>query len=184
MALRVRQWAFLIIVAGAVLGIDQISKLWISENVIPYDALQPVPALVPYFQITHSFNTGSAFGFMAGVPFAGTLFLVIAIIVSVVLAWNYSRLEDGEHMIRWATGLIIGGALGNAVDRMQHGHVIDFIYYQIPGVIANVSNLADHAIVLGVGLMLWASWQAERQAKPSAVSESAEVAEGDPDRQR
>ena len=71
------------------------------------------------------------------------------------------------RLTRLACGFICGGALGNAADRLQHGLVIDFIHYQIPGLISNVSNLADHAIVLGALLLLLESWlPARRKHKP------------------
>jgi signal peptidase II len=69
-------------------------------------------------------------------------------------------------------GLICGGALGNVLDRLQHGFVVDFIHYQIPGVISNVSNLADHAIVLGVILIYVDSWLMDRKGKPAADAEA------------
>jgi signal peptidase II len=61
---------------------------------------------------------------------------------------------------------VCGGAIGNALDRLEYGAVIDFIHYTIPGVISNVSNLADHAIVFGVLLLVLESWRGdEHQAK-------------------
>jgi signal peptidase II len=103
------------------------------------------------------------------------VFLVIAVVVSVVLAWSYRQLTDDNWDGRIATLLIIGGALGNAIDRVIYGHVVDFIHYTIPGVISNVSNLADHAVVFGVFLMIWASWRAEEPAPPDPAPAVAEA---------
>ncbi len=154
-------WGFLLGLTGVVLLVDYLTKWWVVRSLAMYESIQPIPAIYPFFQITRSFNTGAAFGLFAGVPWAGQVFLVIAIVVSVVLAWSYRNLTDAEWGGRVATGLVIGGALGNAIDRVIHGHVIDFIHYQIPGLISNVSNVADHAIVGGVILMIIVTWQAE-----------------------
>ena len=75
-----------------------------------------------------------------------------------------------------ATGIVVGGAIGNVIDRLQHGHVIDFIHYQIPGFVSNVSNLADHAIVGGVLLIIGESFWRERKLN---ANRSAEVEGGD-----
>jgi len=145
---------------GLVLGGDQLTKTLVVRNLALYESWLPVSALYPYFQITRSHNTGAAFGFLSNVAMTGDLLLLVALVVSGVLLWSYPRIEDDQPLARFATALIVGGALGNALDRIFYGHVIDFIHYQLPGVISNVSNLADHAIVLGVGLMIWSSWRA------------------------
>ena len=165
-----RRWVFLVGVAGLVIAIDQFTKQLVLRNLALYESVQPVPALAPFFQITRSYNTGSAFGFLAGLSFSGTLFLVVALVITAVLVYSYARLGPEQQLAQWATALVIGGALGNVLDRMLHdGRVIDFIHYQIPNVISNLSNVADHAIVIGVALMVLASWgteQAEQQARP------------------
>ncbi len=175
MSLSLRRWVFLVVVVAAVIAIDQISKAAVIRNLELFESAQPIPALVPYFQFTRSFNTGSAFGFLSNFAFAGTMFLVIAVVVSAVLAWSYGRLGDGQPLARLATALVIGGALGNALDRVQHGHVIDFIHYQLPGVISNVSNLADHAIVLGVGMMIWSSFRTAPDQQDTTEAEPADA---------
>ncbi len=159
MTVTLRQWGVLGAVTGGVLLIDQITKRVVVSNLALYESVQPLPALSPYFQITRSFNTGAAFGFLADTGFSGMLFLIVALVVTVALLWNYTQLPPGAWGSRLAIALIIGGALGNAIDRVRYGHVVDFIHYQIPSLISNVSNLADHAIVLGVALMIITSWQ-------------------------
>ena len=85
----------------------------------------------------------------------------------------YDQIPDEAQITRIATGLICGGALGNAVDRIRHEHVVDFIHYQIPGVISNVSNLADHAIVFGVALILIESWRVDREEQKRKEQEAS-----------
>jgi signal peptidase II len=146
-----RHWLLLIVIVMATLVVDQLSKNWVMQNLALGDTRQPIPALADYFQITHSANTGLAFGFF---PQAGDLVRVFAVVVVAALLYFYPRLPDDALLSRIAISLIVGGALGNVLDRLQYDHVVDFIHYRIPGVISNVSNLADHAIVLGVLLIL------------------------------
>jgi signal peptidase II len=168
-----RRWLLLVSIVIVVLIIDQISKQWVIDRMVLYQTIEPIPALVPFFQLTYSQNTGAAFGFL---PQAGDIFLIIAVVVVIGMFYFYPRVPDNGQLTRIAIGLICGGALGNALDRLQHGHVVDFIHYQIPGLISNVSNLADHAIVLGVILIFIESWLHDRQQKmnrQAAVSTDA-----------
>ena len=159
-----RNWLFLFAVILLVLAADQTSKRLIVDNLRLGESRQPLPFLSPFFQITRSQNTGAAFGFL---PQVGDLFLIIAVIVVLAMLYYYPRIAADARLSRIASGLICGGALGNALDRLTYAHVVDFIHYQIPGVISNVSNLADHAIVLGVILIFIESWRSER-ARPNA----------------
>ena len=159
MSRKTRHWILLFVLIAVVIAADQNSKHWIVDNLRVGESRQPIPFLSPFFQLTRSQNSGAAFGFLSQ---AGDVFLVIAMIVVAVMLFLYPRIPDNGRLSRLATGLICGGALGNALDRIASGHVIDFIHYQIPGLISNVSNLADHAIVLGVILIFIESWRSER----------------------
>ncbi len=167
MSHRLLRWAKLLVIIIVILATDQITKRLIVGNLSVGETLRPIPALSPVFQITRSHNTGAAFGF---IPQAGDLFLIIAIVVVIAMVIFYPRIPDDARVTRLATGLVCGGALGNALDRLTYGFVIDFIHYQIPGVISNVSNLADHAIVFGVILFFIQSWRSDRQKNNSQAS--------------
>lgn len=164
MSSRLRHWVALLVIAGAVLAVDQLTKQWVVDNLLVGESFQPVPALSSFFGITRSQNTGASFGLL---PNMGDLFFIIAVIVVIAMLYYYPRVR--AWLMRVAAGLIVGGAAGNAIDRIHYGHVVDFIHYQIPGLISNVSNLADHAIVLGVILIFIESWRTER-AKPSEAA--------------
>lgn len=154
-----RKWLLLFIVVGVVLAADQITKRLVLENVSLGQTVKLIPALSPFFQITRSQNTGAAFGFL---PQAGDLFLIVAIVVVLAMIYFYPRIEANAWVTQLAVSLVCAGALGNALDRIFYGHVIDFIHYQIPGLISNVSNLADHALVGGVIILFIDSWRHER----------------------
>jgi signal peptidase II len=162
------RWILLFTTIASVLAADRITKSLVVRDLLVGETRRIIPFLSPFFQITRSQNTGSAFGFL---PQAGDLFLIIAVVVVVGMIFFYPRIAAEARITRIAIGMICGGALGNAADRLIYGYVVDFIHYQIPSVISNVSNLADHAIVLGVILIFIESWRSERKETPTAAGE-------------
>ncbi|MCY3779130.1 MAG: signal peptidase II [Chloroflexi bacterium] len=166
-----RKWIILAGARAATLAADQTSKRWIVSNLELYESARPIPALAPLFQFTRSSNTGAAFGIL---PMAGDLFLLIALLIVAGLLWHFRETRPEARLAPFAIGLVIGGAFGNMLDRLQYGHVVDFIHYQIPNVISNVSNLADHAIVLGVLLVIAESlWRENRERRPTAQADDS-----------
>jgi signal peptidase II len=141
--------------------VDQATKSWVLSNMILYESIQPIPALAPLFQLTRSSNTGAAFGIL---PMAGDVFLVIALLIIGGMFWHFRSVAADSRLAPFAIGLVLGGGIGNIADRIQQGQVIDFIHYQIPNLISNVSNLADHAIVFGVLLIIAESIWRDRSA--------------------
>lgn len=171
MARTLRIWLPLLLIIGAVLLVDQLTKRLIMERLYVGQTFAPIEALVPYFQLTYSENKGAAFGFL---PQAGDIFLVIAVVVVIAMLVFYPRMPKEAVLSRFAIGLVCGGALGNALDRLEYGAVVDFVHLRIPNLISNVSNFADHAIVLGAVLIVLASWRADRAASAAAQSASPE----------
>jgi signal peptidase II len=168
MSVRVKRWLLLLVLIAGVIAADQASKQRVIDTLQVGETVELVPALAPYFQITRSYNTGAAFGFL---PEVGDIFLIIAVVVVIGLILFYERIPDDAGITRIATGLVCGGALGNAVDRIRHEHVVDFIHYRIPDVISNISNVADHAIVLGVILIFIDSMRLERAQRRAAATD-------------
>lgn len=167
-----RRWLQLILIAAGVLAVDQLTKRLVVDGLHVGETRRIIPALSPFFQITYSQNTGASFGFL---PQAGDFFLIIALIVVIGMFIFYPRIPTNARLTRFAAAMICGGALGNALDRLEYGHVVDFIHYQIPGVISNVSNLADHAIVLGVILIFIESWFLDRRKPQPEPQQEAEI---------
>jgi len=151
-----KHWAVLFVIAVATLALDQFSKVAIITHLYPGETITPIPALSEVFRIVRSENSGAAFGMFSG---ASDMFSVIALIAVVGMLVAHWRSSANAWALRVGMALVIGGALGNVVDRLQYGHVIDFINYRIPGVLSNVSNLADHGVVVGVLILVWVSWR-------------------------
>lgn len=170
-----RQWIVLFAVIAAVLVADQASKALVVSQLAPGQTVVPIPALGEVFRVVYSQNTGAAFGFL---PDAGWLFSVIAVAVSAVMLWMHRALPSEAWGRRLAFGLIVGGALGNVIDRVAVGYVIDFINYRIPNLLSNVSNIADHAIVGGVLLLLVLVWT---KPDPAPTPELPDSPAPDPD---
>lgn len=171
---RYRRWIELIAIVALVVLIDQISKQIVITEMRFGQSVQPIPAIAQFFQFTLIENRGAAFGFL---PQASDLFLVIALVVVVGMFIFYLRIPNEQVLARVALAMVCGGAVGNAVDRLQHGYVIDFIHYQIPNLISNVSNLADHAIVIGVIILLIDTWRMDVKNVKKPQSESPETPE-------
>lgn len=168
-----KRWILALMLIIGTVAIDQATKQAIIERLDRYESFTPIPLLGDVLRFTHSYNMGAAFGLL---PQAGDLFLIMAIVVVIGMMFFYGRIADQAHITRMGIALICGGALGNAIDRIQHGHVTDFIHYTVPVLnISNISNLADHAIVIGVLLVILEAWRLDRHAKSHALSTTNDV---------
>lgn len=149
-------WWVLPLVAIAALAFDQWTKYLIVANLELYDSWAPIPALANVFTIHYVTNTGAAFGLFQN----GSLVLaIVAIAVSAVIVLYYRSLPGGQWLVRLSLGLQLAGALGNLIDRIRVGHVIDFLDFQV----WPVFNLADASIVCGVILLAYLLLREERQ---------------------
>ncbi|MDZ4670836.1 MAG: signal peptidase II [Phototrophicales bacterium] len=162
-----KRWILALMLISGTICIDQATKQAIIETLDRYESVVPIPFAADILRFTHSYNTGAAFGLL---PQAGDLFLYMALAIVIGMLIFYGRIAPEAHITRMGIALICGGALGNAIDRLQHGHVTDFIQYSIPSTnFSNISNLADHAIVIGVLLVILESWRLDRQVKPQSA---------------
>ena len=153
MADRLRPGGFLLL-ALLVLVLDQASKAWVMAVFQPYEV---VPVL-PVFNLTLVFNEGAAFSFLSNAGgWQRWFFVGLTSLISLGLLVWLLRLEAGERLTGLALALILGGALGNLVDRLRLGRVTDFLDFHWQGWHWPAFNLADSAITLGVMLMLLAS---------------------------
>ena len=158
--------AILPITAATALALDQSTKRLVAERLALNESWNPIPALMPFVRITHVTNTGAAFGLL---PNQGNLFILIAIVVVAAIVFYHRRLPDGYLLVRLALGLQLGGALGNLLDRLRLGYVVDFIDFRV----WPVFNLADSSIVLGVVLLAYTMLREEEvQAKEDEAAEA------------
>ncbi len=146
-------------------ALDQGSKALVVNNLTLGQSWAPIPALADIFQITRSANSGAAFSIFQG---ANTPLLVLSLAMIVGILVIYRQIPPEYTLQASALGVLLGGVMGNAMDRIRLGTVVDFIHWQLPHVVSNVSNLADHAIVLSVILLVIAQ---QRIARNDAVAE-------------
>jgi signal peptidase II len=137
----------IVIVAGTV-AIDQLAK-WIAEATLPYG--EPIP-LLPILTLLRTHNTGIAFSFLAGFGSIALIVLTAAISVVVLVVWWRSK--EQSRLIAAGYALIVGGALGNLIDRVVHGHVIDFLLLHLGDWTLFVFNLADVALTIGPAILI------------------------------
>jgi signal peptidase II len=138
-----------------VIAIDQITKAAIEHSLGLYQSIVVLPVL----DITRAHNTGAAFSFLAGeAGWQRWLFTVLAIAVSVALVLWLRRIDYEARVLACAVALILGGALGNVIDRLRLGHVIDFIHVHWGEHYFPAFNIADSAITIGAALLLLDAW--------------------------
>jgi signal peptidase II len=132
----------------AAVVLDQIIK-WLVETRLVYEELVPV---IPYLGLYRTWNEGIAFSFFSGLPDVWLVVLTVFIIGFVLYLW--SRTPASHVMARIGFALIIGGAIGNLIDRALLGYVVDYILFHTPVWSFAVFNLADAFISVGAALIL------------------------------
>lgn len=140
-------WLF---VSGVVASLDQISKYWVLAKLQLGDTM----AFVPQVNITLLFNKGTAFSLLSDGPvWQMAIFLTISGFITLLLLWWMLTVPPKRYLQRSALALLFGGALGNLFDRINFGHVVDFIDFYVGNWHWYVFNVADVAITLGAVLL-------------------------------
>uniref|UniRef100_UPI00333E9A75 signal peptidase II n=1 Tax=Castellaniella defragrans TaxID=75697 RepID=UPI00333E9A75 len=136
--------------AGALIVLDQISKSAIEGWLVYGQRVE----VLPVFDLTLLYNTGAAFSFLAdGDGGQRWLFTGIALIAAIVIL-RLLYTHAGQRLFCASLACILGGALGNALDRVMHGHVVDFLLFHWRGWYFPAFNIADIAITCGAGLLI------------------------------
>ncbi len=165
----VKNYLFLFIVAGLLIAFDQWSKAQVRYSLPLGSIWSPWEWLTPYARIVHWKNTGVAFGMFQGM---GTVFAVLAAIVSLVIIYYYPRVAGDSRVLKIAMSLQLAGALGNFIDRVTIGHVTDFLSIgDFP-----VFNVADACISVGVVILLiyvWVQEKKEKELNPATEADEA-----------
>jgi signal peptidase II len=159
---RIWSYRWLLGLAVAVFALDQATKGWINAR-LPLPSYGPGRAIVvvpDFFHIVHVGNTGAAWSLFTGKSTA--LALVATLTLAAIYFWRHELgLRQRPHQI--AFGLLIGGIVGNLIDRLVHGHVIDFLDFHFGGYAFPSFNVADSAICIGVGLYLISTLRQPRE---------------------
>lgn len=138
----------LLAIAITVFAVDQTSKALVLRY-LPYQhSWNPIPALSPLVMLTHVTNTGAAFGLFPG---GGLIFAVVALAVVAGVLFSYRHLPHHLGWVHLSLGLQLGGAIGNLIDRLRFGWVVDFIDLRF----WPVFNVADGSIVVGVSILAY-----------------------------
>lgn len=144
-----------------VIVFDQLSKYVVSDFLRLYETV----AVLPFFSITLLHNPGAAFSFLASAGgWQRWLFTGIAVVVSIVIIVWIKRLPATEKWQAAALSLILGGALGNAIDRLRLGYVVDFLDFYYQRWHWPPFNVADSAITVGVAILLMATLRGNKRA--------------------
>ncbi len=148
-----------------VVVLDQATK-WLAEALL--EPFRPV-ALMPLLNLTLMYNEGAAFSFLANAGgWQRWFFAGFALVMTLALTLWLLRLDRGERATAAALSLIIGGAIGNLIDRVQTGRVVDFIDFYVANWHWPAFNVADSAITVGILLLLVMSFRDELGKKPES----------------
>jgi signal peptidase II len=138
-----------------VIVLDQLTKSAVERSLGLYQSL----VVLPIFEITRLHNTGAAFSFLAeAAGWQRWLFTTLAIIVSAALVLWLRRIDSEARLLASAVALILGGALGNVIDRLRLGYVIDFLNVHWGVHYFPAFNVADSSITIGAALLLLDAW--------------------------
>lgn len=151
-----------------VIVVDQITKAWMID--MDLREVGQIPVWPGVFNLSWVENTGVSFGLFGGGAARWAL-TVFSIAVSGVLGWWATKSD--RRLLTTAIGFVMGGALGNVIDRIRFGYVVDFLDFSQTGVFPWVFNVADSAITVGVILLILDSVISERTAKVGAAHEKS-----------
>ncbi len=148
-----RKYLYFGAVAGLITIMDQVSKAIVLLKMPEYKS---IPILPGFFYLTHVHNPGGAFGFMAqsNSPWRHWLFLAAAVFALGMILYFYHQTPKSYPYMGLALALIFGGAVGNLIDRVRFGEVVDFLDFYLGPVHWPTFNVADSAVTVGVGVFI------------------------------
>ena len=137
-----------------VVALDRVSKVLVRNNLNLGESLEIIPG---FFHLTYILNPGAAFGMLAGQKW---FFISTAVLVLVVIAYFQNKVPPEQKWMRICMGMIAGGALGNVLDRLFIGKVVDFLDFKVW---SYIFNIADSAIVIGGILLALLMYKGDKQ---------------------
>jgi len=150
------KWLVLLGVTLAVVALDQWSKRWAHQD-LRQRAGRRMVLVEGYLDLAYVRNPGAAWGFLARADesFRRPFFVAISVVAMGFILYLFRRLERGQILLLWALSLVMGGAVGNFIDRLRQNYVVDFIDFHVEQRFKwPTFNVADIAISIGVGLLL------------------------------
>jgi signal peptidase II len=149
-------------ISGVIIVLDQVTK-WLM---VSWLSLYETVAVMPYFNLTMAHNHGAAFSFLAQAGgWQRWFFIALAIVISIVLLVWLAKLKPYAKLEAISLSLILGGAIGNVIDRIHYGYVIDFLDIYIGTSHWPAFNVADSAICVGAVLLILDSFKSEPESQ-------------------
>lgn len=143
---------YFFLIALFIFGVDQASKWWVVQHMKLY---QSNSVIGDFFSITSHRNRGAAFGILQNQQW---LFIVVTILVLMGIIFYLMKMKKESRLTKWGLTLVLGGAVGNLVDRIRTGEVVDFFHLQFGSYQFPIFNVADTAICVGVGIFMLATF--------------------------
>lgn len=161
------RYRILAIISPVLVILDQATKLYVDANFRLYES---VPVIHGFFHLTYIRNKGAAFGILADSAVRIPFFITVSIVAMLGILWYIKHLRNDQKLALVSLSLVFSGALGNLIDRIRLGEVIDFLdvfwkTYHWPAF-----NVADSAITIGVTLLCIDMWREERKKSAGQVS--------------
>jgi signal peptidase II len=152
MGMKRKYWVLLIFFVGILL-LDQWTKSLVVQKLPLY---QRVNVIQGFFDLTHVRNTGGAFGIFGGEKggLGSILFLGVSLVAIGAIIFLFLKVKENERTLAFSFSLILSGAVGNLIDRLRYGEVVDFLDFYLSGYHWPAFNVADSAICIGIGLMV------------------------------
>jgi len=142
-----RRFKYVFLISLIIIVLDQITKHLVLKYMNPFESIE----IFPFLHIVSVRNTGGAFGMFKGV--GSTLFIAVSVMAIIFVIWLLIRTKEGY----FGLSLILGGAIGNLIDRLRYGWVVDFIDFSIGKFHWPAFNVADSALTIGVIVVLLSS---------------------------
>lgn len=169
------RYAFLSVITLVIVAIDQATKLYVDAN---FRLHETVPVIRGFFHFTYVRNKGAAFGILADNAIRIPFFITVSAIAIIGILWYIKRIRDDQRLALTSLSLIFSGAVGNLIDRIRLGEVIDFLDVFWKRHHWPAFNVADSAITIGVALLFIEMWREERnksvnkKSRPTKENES------------
>jgi signal peptidase II len=163
--LKKKKYLMLLVVCVAVIFIDQWTKYAVHKN---FHWGESRAIVQNFFALTYVRNTGAAFGFLNRAPaaFREPFFIIVPLVAMAVILMIFIRLREEQNLMAMALSLVLSGAIGNLIDRLRFGFVIDFLDFHWKEVYHwPAFNVADSCIVVGVGILFILSWGKPPESK-------------------